>query len=166
MAQTSFVVTLKDRRSTQDLGYRLGLYCLPGTVLLLSGSLGSGKTTLVQGLGRGLGIVEPISSPTFTLINEYLEGRIPLYHVDLYRLEPAQVESLELTSYWDAKERRLGVVAIEWAERMMDYLPMAITIVLKSVPGEGRQATLEAATDAQIALLRKVIGDGLLANEI
>lgn len=166
MTQTSFVITLRDMQSTQDLGYRLGKYCLPGTVLLLSGNLGSGKTTLVQGLGRGLGIVEPISSPTFTLINEYLEGRIPLYHVDLYRLEPAQVESLELASYWDVRESRLGVVAIEWAERMMDNLPMAITVALDSMPGDGRQATLEATTDAQIALLRKVIGDGLLANEI
>ncbi|KAB1986703.1 tRNA (adenosine(37)-N6)-threonylcarbamoyltransferase complex ATPase subunit type 1 TsaE, partial [Haemophilus parainfluenzae] len=83
-----------------------------------------GKTTLVQGIGAGLGIVDPLSSPTFTLINEYPEGRIPLYHVDLYRLDPAQVEQLYLDLYWEGEEVEPGIVAIEWAERLT-YQPQA-----------------------------------------
>jgi tRNA threonylcarbamoyladenosine biosynthesis protein TsaE len=171
MDPTSVVINLPDAQATYDLGYRLGRCCFPGTLLLLSGNLGAGKTTLVQGLGAGLGIVEPISSPTFTLVNEYLEGRIPLYHVDLYRLDPTQVGSLELENYWDSGETIPGVVAIEWAERMLDYPQSAITLVLRDELIGGRQATLTAAGAFQIALLEEleleeVIGNGLLADEI
>ena len=161
----AIVINLADAAATQNLGYRLGQGCPAGTVLLLAGNLGSGKTTLVQGLGLGLGIAEPISSPTFTLINEYLEGRIPLYHVDLYRLEPGQVGSLELESYWDAAETTPGIVAIEWAERLMDPPPGAIHLVL-SIPDQGgRRATLTVG-DTQRAMLEEVLGHGLLADEI
>ena len=77
----------------------------PDTILLLKGDLGAGKTTLVQGIGigGGLGITDAIVSPTFTLINEYPEGRLPLYHLDLYRLEPAEVRSLYLEKYWEGR---------------------------------------------------------------
>ncbi len=134
--------------------------------MLLSGNLGSGKTTLVQGLGYSLDIGEPISSPTFTLVNEYLEGRIPLYHVDLYRLEPCQVGSLELETYWDGEETAHGVVVIEWAERMMEYPKESIHLTLSHRLGGGRQATVTASTEPQIALLEKVVGDGLLVDEV
>jgi tRNA threonylcarbamoyladenosine biosynthesis protein TsaE len=89
-------------------------------VILLEGDLGSGKTTLVQGIGEGLGITDPIVSPTFTLINEYPEGRLPLYHLDLYRLQPQEVVALNLESYWEGIEFPLGIVAIEWAQRLPD----------------------------------------------
>ncbi|MGG6242261.1 tRNA (adenosine(37)-N6)-threonylcarbamoyltransferase complex ATPase subunit type 1 TsaE [Nodosilinea sp. AN01ver1] len=160
------VIDLPDARATQSLGDRLGRLCPPGTVLLLSGELGSGKTTLVQGVGAGLSIAEPISSPTFTLINEYLEGRIPLYHVDLYRLDPAQVDDLELESYWNAAEIVPGLLAIEWSERMVEPPQSAIRLRLESIPSGGRRATLTAVEADQIALLEKVTGDGLLADEI
>ncbi len=168
MTQTplSFIVDLANAQMTQTLGYRLGQSCQPGTMLLLSGDLGSGKTTLVQGLGAGLGIGEPISSPTFTLVNEYLEGRLPLYHVDLYRLAPEQVDSLELDSYGDEAEATPGVLAIEWSERMVDHPPSAIRLRLEAVPTGGRRATLMTAGDEQIALLKQVIGNGLLVDEI
>ncbi|MBW4460970.1 MAG: tRNA (adenosine(37)-N6)-threonylcarbamoyltransferase complex ATPase subunit type 1 TsaE [Nodosilinea sp. WJT8-NPBG4] len=163
----SFVVDLSDRNATHDLGYKLGQCCSRGTILLLSGDLGSGKTTLVQGLGAGLGIVEPISSPTFTLINEYLEGRIPLYHVDLYRLEMSQVDALELEEvYCDGGEALSGVLAIEWAERMREPLQSAISFRLEHSSTGGRQATLIASGDVQVALLKKIIGDGLLVDEV
>ncbi|PSR17946.1 tRNA (adenosine(37)-N6)-threonylcarbamoyltransferase complex ATPase subunit type 1 TsaE [filamentous cyanobacterium CCP3] len=161
-----FGVDLPDAATTQRLGRRLGQLCPPGTVLLLSGDLGSGKTTLVQGIGACLGIAEPISSPTFTLINEYLEGRIPLYHVDLYRLEPEQVSSLELENYWGGAETAPGLLAIEWSERMLEPPPSAICLRLEAISGGGRRATLTAVEEEQIALLEKVIGDGLLADEI
>ena len=163
----SFVVNLSDPNATYNLGYELGQCCSRGTILLLSGDLGSGKTTLVQGLGTGLGIVEPISSPTFTLINEYLEGRIPLYHVDLYRLEVSQVDALELEEvYGDRGEALSGVLAIEWAERMSEPPQSAIFLRLEYASSGGRQATLMADGDVQVALLRKVIGDGLLVDEV
>ncbi|MBD1915993.1 MULTISPECIES: tRNA (adenosine(37)-N6)-threonylcarbamoyltransferase complex ATPase subunit type 1 TsaE [Cyanophyceae] len=162
----SFVVDLSDSRATHDLGYKLGQSCPSGTILLLFGDLGSGKTTLVQGLGAGLGIIEPISSPTFTLINEYLEGRVPLYHVDLYRLEMSQVDSLELEESYCGGEALPGVLAVEWAERMGKRPQSAISLRLEHVSTGGRQATLMACGDAQVALLKKVIGDGLLVDEV
>ncbi|WP_353932646.1 tRNA (adenosine(37)-N6)-threonylcarbamoyltransferase complex ATPase subunit type 1 TsaE [Okeanomitos corallinicola TIOX110] len=113
---------LPNTEATQQLGINLGETLAAGTVILLEGDLGAGKTTLVQGIGKGLGITDSIVSPTFTLINEYTEGRIPLYHLDLYRLEPQEVTGLNLESYWEGIEVELGIVAIEWAERM-PYLP-------------------------------------------
>jgi len=86
--------------------------------------------------------LEPIVSPTFTLINEYTEGRLPLYHLDLYRLQPSQVESLNLESYWEGVEMPLGIVAIEWAERL-EYKPTSfMSIHLAYSPENGRQADL------------------------
>ena len=160
------MIDLPDAGATQALGDRLGQLCPPGTVLLLSGDLGSGKTTLVQGIGAGLGIAEPVSSPTFTLINEYLEGRIPLYHVDLYRLDPAQVDSLELDSYWGDADIEPGLLAIEWSERMLTPPPSALRLRLENSPSGGRRATLTAVAEEQIALLEQVIGDGLLVDEV
>lgn len=133
---------LTDAEATRSLGIRLGQSLPAGSVILLEGDLGAGKTTLVQGIGEGLGIIDSIVSPTFTLINEYSEGRIPLYHLDLYRLEPAEVEALNLESYWDGVEFPLGIVAIEWAERLpykpQGYLHLCLTYSQES----GRQVEL------------------------
>ncbi len=97
------------------LAERLG----PGSVVALHGPLGSGKTCLVQGLGRALGVAGPVSSPTFTLVNEY-RGPLPLYHFDLYRLErPAEILALEWDEYLDGD----GVTVVEWAERAAGLLP-------------------------------------------
>lgn len=114
-------LSLADAQATRSLGINLGQSLSAGSVILLEGDLGSGKTTLVQGIGEGLGITEAIVSPTFTLINEYI-GRLPLYHLDLYRLQPQEVTALNLASYWEGVEFELGIVAIEWAERL-DYKP-------------------------------------------
>jgi tRNA threonylcarbamoyladenosine biosynthesis protein TsaE len=105
---------------------------------LLQGDLGSGKTTFIQGLGAGLGIAEPIVSPTFTLLCEYLEGRLPLYHFDLYRLSSTEVAALQVEQYWEGVEVEPGIVAIEWAERL-GYRPDAyLQLSLKLAPEEGR----------------------------
>ena len=91
----------------------------PGTVMALHGDLGAGKTCFVQGLAAALGIDEPITSPTYTLIGEY-EGRLPLHHIDLYRLSgPEEAIGLGLEEYFDVN----GVTAIEWAERAEGLLP-------------------------------------------
>lgn len=115
-------IILANAQETRQLGIKLGRNLTAGVVILLSGDLGAGKTTLVQGIGAGLGICAPIVSPTFTLINEYPEGRLPLYHFDLYRLSPPEVEALNLESYWEGGEFPVGIVAIEWAEKL-NYLP-------------------------------------------
>jgi tRNA threonylcarbamoyladenosine biosynthesis protein TsaE len=133
---------LPNAAATHALGVHLGQTLPPSTVLLLQGDLGSGKTTLVQGIGAGLGITDSIVSPTFTLINEYLEGRIPLYHSDLYRLQPHEVDDLNLPGYWEG-EVQMGIVAIEWAERL-PVLP-ARYLQLQFLPAEqeGRVVTIE-----------------------
>ncbi len=111
-------IFLRDAFATQRLGMILGETLTAKSVILLEGDLGAGKTTLVQGLGEGLGIDEPIVSPTFTIINEYTQARLPLYHLDLYRLEAAEIIALNLDTYWEAIEVEPGIVAIEWAQRM------------------------------------------------
>jgi tRNA threonylcarbamoyladenosine biosynthesis protein TsaE len=142
-------IELIDAAATHSLGLRLGQMLPAGTVLLLRGDLGAGKTSLVQGIGEGLGIRESIESPTFTLINEYLDGRLPLYHLDLYRLEPAEAAALNLESYWDGVEVEPGIVAIEWSERL-PYLPEAYLVVqLDYSPTGGRVATLRMVGDSE-----------------
>lgn len=140
-------IVLADAEATRALGYGLAQSLPAGSVILLEGDLGAGKTTLAQGIGAGLGIEEAIASPTFTLICEYLEGRMPLYHLDLYRLEPAGVELLHLESYWESSgegwEVEPGLMVVEWAERL-PYLPEKyLQITLRHQPeGEGRTARL------------------------
>lgn len=109
---------LPNAQATHELGKQLGRSLPPNSVLLLEGNLGAGKTTFVQGLAEGLDLCESIESPTFTLINEYLNGRIPLYHLDLYRLETSEIEDLNLEQYWEGIEVEPGIVAIEWADRL------------------------------------------------
>ncbi|MBV6623723.1 MAG: tRNA (adenosine(37)-N6)-threonylcarbamoyltransferase complex ATPase subunit type 1 TsaE [Rivularia sp. (in: Bacteria)] len=117
-------ILLKDALSTQRLGIILGETLTANTVILLEGDLGAGKTTLVQGIGKGLSIDEPIVSPTFTIINEYTHARLPLYHLDLYRLETSEVTSLNLETYWEGIEVSPGIVAIEWSQKLV-YKPDA-----------------------------------------
>ncbi len=134
------VINLPDVQATQALGQALGEQLPAGSVLLLTGNLGSGKTTLVQGLGKGLGIAE-IDSPTFTLINEYTHGRLPLYHIDLYRLSPAEADALFLETYWEGIEVEPGIVAIEWSEQLAHLPPAYIELALSYLP-QGRRADL------------------------
>lgn len=115
-------LSLADAAATFELGCQLGRSLPPLTVLLLHGDLGAGKTTLVQGLGAGLGVKDAIVSPTFTLVNEYLDGRLPLYHLDLYRLESSEVPGIEPEFYWEGIEVDPGITAIEWAQRL-PYVP-------------------------------------------
>lgn len=109
----SLVVRSASPDMTHALGERLGHLLQSGDVVLLSGNLGAGKTALTQGIARGLGIAGPVSSPTFTLLKEY-DGRIPLYHFDLYRIEhPDELEALGFGDYFYGD----GVCVVEWAER-------------------------------------------------
>ena len=136
------IVQLPDAKATQALGIELGKSLPVGSVLLLTGDLGSGKTTLVQGLAQGLEIEDAIVSPTFTIINEYLGARLPLYHLDLYRLTSAEVADLDLESYWLGLETELGIVAIEWAERLSNLPTDYIRIELSYDSIDGRIAKI------------------------
>jgi len=113
----------------QALAYFWGQTLAAGTTILLQGDLGSGKTTFVQGLGAGLGIKEPIVSPTFTLIQEYPEGRVPLYHFDLYRLSEREILDLHPELYWQGEEFPLGLVAIEWPKNLTQLMPISRPVI-------------------------------------
>jgi len=106
---------------TQSLGEQWGREIAPGTVIALSGELGAGKTQLVKGLARGLGYPGRVHSPTFSLINVYEGGRLPLFHLDLYRLDdPAQIVAAGLDPYLDPQD---AVAVVEWAERWFGGVP-------------------------------------------
>lgn len=136
-------ISLANADATYNLGVELGRSLPPRSIVLLEGDLGAGKTTLVQGIGAGLGIQESIDSPTFTLINEYREGRIPLYHCDLYRLESVEVDELHLELYWEAIEVEPGIVAIEWSERLRCKPDRYLTLQLQH-EGDRRNALVSA----------------------
>ena len=129
--------------ATLCLGEQLGELLPARTVILLEGDLGAGKTTLVQGIGKGLGITEPIVSPTFTLINEYTQGRLRLYHLDLYRIKPQEVEELYPELYWEGQEVPPGITAIEWAQRLPYQPSDYLEIQLINLPKLGRQAFIK-----------------------
>ncbi|NMF57427.1 tRNA (adenosine(37)-N6)-threonylcarbamoyltransferase complex ATPase subunit type 1 TsaE [Pseudanabaena yagii] len=122
----------KNLDETQAIATQLAQLVPAGTIILLEGNLGSGKTTFMQAFGHALGISTTIASPTFTLIDEYTEGRLPLYHIDLYRLEPSQVPSLHLEEYWRGEDFPLGVVAIEWASKLPNIPPQHLKINLST----------------------------------
>jgi tRNA threonylcarbamoyladenosine biosynthesis protein TsaE len=107
-----------DEEETRSIGERLGRALKKGDVVLLSGDLGTGKTCLAQGIGRGLESSAPVNSPSFVLMNEYT-GREKMFHVDLYRIE--DVEELDDLGLWDYAEQ--GVLVIEWPERGAELIP-------------------------------------------
>ena len=108
------------REETFDICVRLAEASKPGEVYCLYGDLGTGKTVLSQGFGKGLGIEEPISSPTFTILKEYHEGRLPFYHFDVYRIGDS--DEMDEIGYYDKIDGD-GVCFIEWAELIEDILP-------------------------------------------
>ena len=108
-------------------------------MILLSGDLGAGKTVFVRGLASGLGIdPDEVTSPTFTLVHEYRGGRLPLVHVDLYRLDRAELEDIGL----DTELAASGVLAVEWAERLTRKPADSIAVTIADTGGEGRTITI------------------------
>lgn len=145
-------IFLRDSTATHQLGLLLGQFLPAGSNILLEGELGAGKTTLVQGIASGLGISESVVSPTFTLINEYTDGRIPLYHLDLYRLEPSQVTSIYPEIYWEGIELEPGITAIEWQERLSYKPANYIKIKLSDCAASGRKARIKQVGSNPISL--------------
>lgn len=127
----------RNAEDTRRLGERLGRLLLPGDVVLLSGELGAGKTTFVQGIARGLAFEGSVSSKSFVILGEYA-GRIKLYHADLYRLDdPAQVEELALDELCAG-----GALVVEWPERALQVLPEEHLLVRFEVLSASRRALL------------------------
>ncbi|MDB5102001.1 MAG: hypothetical protein JWM80_6422 [Cyanobacteria bacterium RYN_339] len=138
-------IALPDPSATARLGRALGEHARRGDCLLLEGDLGAGKTSLAQGLAAGLGITESVTSPTFTLLNEYA-GRLRLAHTDLYRLTALEIASMGLAETW--LEPR-GVCVIEWPERLAaargELDPEELLHLRLVQDGEGRRAELVRA---------------------
>ena len=108
----------------------------PGAVVLLSGDLGAGKTAFVRGLAEGLGIdPDDVTSPTFTLVHEYRGGRLPLIHVDLYRLDRAELDEIGLDQDLAAR----GITAVEWSERLARPIPGATKVQIDDAGGDSRK---------------------------
>ncbi len=142
-AQRSGSITCEaaSAEATRETAARLAPRLLPGDVLGLYGDLGAGKTTFVQGLAAALGVAAPVTSPTFTLIHEHHDGRLPLFHLDAYRLPgPGALADLPFEEYLAAG----GVVVIEWADRIEAALPAErLDILLEEVEeGTARRITL------------------------
>ena len=120
------VIETRSPEETFRLGRKLGEAALPGQVFTLTGDLGTGKTVFTQGFAKGLGIAEPVNSPTFTIVQVYDEGRLPLYHFDVYRI--GDVEEMEEVGFEDYVMGE-GVSLIEWAELISEILPEKRTAV-------------------------------------
>ncbi|MDE3112581.1 MAG: tRNA (adenosine(37)-N6)-threonylcarbamoyltransferase complex ATPase subunit type 1 TsaE [Chloroflexota bacterium] len=142
-AAADAVVRTRSTAETEALGERIGRAAAPGDVVALWGELGSGKTTLVRGIARGLGVPDrAVTSPTFVIVHEHDDGRLPLFHVDLYRLAPGDVPS----TGWDEALSSGGVTAIEWPDRVATLLPAErLDVHLSAGGGDEREIKLEAA---------------------
>lgn len=125
---------------TERLGAALGRVLKPGTVIAYSGDLGAGKTAFTRGIARGLGILEPVTSPTYTIVNEYDTGRLPLFHFDMYRLHSS--EDLWDIGWEDYLERN-GVCAVEWSENVADALENPLFIHIEKLGDTCRRITLK-----------------------
>ena len=129
----SLTVTTRSAAETEQAGERLAATLRPGDVIAYRGGLGAGKTAFTRGLARGLGIAEPVTSPTYTIVNEYLSGRLPLFHFDLYRLR-GDDELFELG--WEDYLDRGGVCAVEWSENAPEAMQGAILVRIEHCAGE------------------------------
>ena len=125
---------------TEAVGQALGAVLKPGTVLAYEGDLGAGKTAFTRGLARGLGATEQVTSPTYTVVNEYLSGRMPLFHFDMYRLSCAD----DLWDIgWEDYLDRGGVCAVEWSENVAEAMEDAIRVRIEKTGPQTRRITIE-----------------------
>ena len=129
---------------TEKVGEALGKVLTPGTILAYKGDLGAGKTAFTRGLAAGLGCTDMVTSPTYTIVNEYLSGRLPLFHFDMYRL--ASSDDLWDIGWEDYLDRG-GICAVEWSENVEDAMEDAIRIRIEKLDGDSRRITIEGGED-------------------
>ena len=129
---------------TEALGEKLAKLLRPGTVLAYLGDLGAGKTAFTRGLARGLGCRETVTSPTYTIVNEYLGGRLPLFHFDMYRL----TSSDDLWDIgWEDYLDRQGVCAVEWSENVPEAMTGALTVRIEKLGDTVRRITIDGGAE-------------------
>ena len=157
----SVLLSSENPAYTFQFGKNLGMLLVPGDVVALVGELGAGKTTLTQGIVRGLGVGEEhyIGSPTFTLINEYA-GRMPVYHLDFYRIEtPSEIVNLGLEEYLHGE----GVAVIEWADKVEALLPEDhVMITLQYIDSTVRTLEIEGTGKRYAALIETVVREPII----
>ena len=132
--------TTNSPAETEAIGAALGRLLPPGTVIAYRGDLGAGKTAFTRGLARGLGCKEIVTSPTYTIVNEYLGGRIPLFHFDMYRLRSSD-DLFDIG--WEDYLDRGGICAVEWSENVADAMEDPVTITIEKLGEDSRQITIE-----------------------
>ena len=134
---------------TELVGVKLAQQLTAGTIIAYKGDLGSGKTAFTRGLARGLGARESVTSPTYTIVNEYLSGRLPLFHFDMYRLRSAD-ELFDIG--WEDYLDRGGVCAVEWSENVADALENPITVTIEKLGEDSRRITITGGTFCDLSL--------------
>ena len=138
------IIETNSPAETERIGEALGKILTPGTVIAYRGDLGAGKTAFTRGLARGLGYTDIVTSPTYTIVNEYLGGRLPLFHFDMYRLSsPEDLWDIGWEDYLD----RGGVCCVEWSENVAEALENPITISIEKLTGSARRITLEGGSE-------------------
>lgn len=141
MSTPSIVVNTHSPEETELVGETLAKTLSPSAVVALFGELGAGKTAFVRGLARGLGVAERVTSPTFTIVNEYASGRLPLFHFDMYRLKSAD-ELFDIG--WEDYLARAGVCVVEWSENVPDAFDGTETrVTIEKDSDTDRKITLE-----------------------
>lgn len=143
-------ITTHSADETQALGKKLAESLRPGDVIAYFGDLGAGKTAFTRGIADGLGVSEQVTSPTYTIVNEYLSGRLPLFHFDMYRLGSSD-ELFDIG--WEDYLARGGVCAVEWSENVEDALQDAIRITIEkdSLVPDTRHITIEGGSRFELA---------------
>ncbi len=134
------IYTTHSPAETEAIGFALGEKIKPGMVIAYRGDLGAGKTAFTRGLAQGLGSTELVTSPTYTIVNEYLGGRLPLFHFDMYRL--ASSDDLWDIGWEDYLDRK-GICAVEWSENVSDALEDPIVITIEKLGGDSRRIIIE-----------------------
>ena len=135
---------------TEEIGAALGKNLTPGAIVAYRGDLGAGKTAFTRGLARGLGCTEKVTSPTYTIVNEYLSGRLPMFHFDMYRLRSAD----DLWGIgWDDYLDRGGVCAVEWSENVAEAMEDAVIVTIEKLGEDTRRITVEGGSANASAVL-------------
>lgn len=146
--------TTSSPEETMHFSERMAAYLQPGDVLTLSGDLGAGKTIFTKGLAKGLGIREMVNSPTFTIVKEYHSGRLPLYHMDVYRI--SDEEDIGIEDYFEQD----GVTVIEWAENIPSWLPDdVLSVVIERAGEHERTITCKASGDRSERINEEISND-------
>ena len=154
------VIESNSPRETYELGHKIGLEAKSGQIYCLDGDLGTGKTVFTQGFAAGLGIVEAVNSPTFTIVQVYEEGRLPLYHFDVYRIDDiAEMDEIGYEDYFFGQ----GVCLVEWSSQIKELIPEnAVKITLEKELEKGfdfRKITVKAPDGQENMIANSVRGE-------